>query len=393
VQVHTSPYNAKPLEQLQSSFPAKVLIQDITLREGQQAAEVAFSIDEKVELATKLVGAGITRIQAGYAGDDNPTIRALKQRVHGTEVTALLVGFRDGWEHAAESAAESGVDILMVLFRSGARQLQSMGVTEDQALKRVDSAVRKAISVAPTVSFHPSFVTLSDEDFLRQLYKAAAEAGATDFGVADSTGVASPEGISYIVRLVREVTNGGTVGVHCHDDFGLALANTLAGIRAGATVADASLLGLGERAGNCATEELVISLELLYHVDTGVHLDKLTSLDQYVGQVTGVTIPPMKAVAGANVFSQKLDMHVSLTQRDPTLLEPYPPETVGNTRAIRLGVGTGPVAIKERARQLGLMPIDDETARELAKWANELALQRKSYVTDEEFRQKAETGA
>jgi isopropylmalate/homocitrate/citramalate synthase len=243
--------------------------------------------------------------------------------------------------------------------------------------------------LVPEVSFDPSFVTLADPGFLREVYSAAAEAGAQRFGVADSTGVASPERIGELVRMVREVTGGGAVGVHCHDDFGLALANTLAGLAAGADLADASVLGLGERAGNCAIEELALALQVLYQVDAGVRLDRLTALAQSVSQATGVPIPAAKAVVGADVFSQKLDMHVALTQRDPSLLEPYPPQTVGNRRRLRLGVGTGPVAIKAKLAELGLPELDAAAAAELADWVNQTALGQKRGVTDAEFEERA----
>jgi isopropylmalate/homocitrate/citramalate synthase len=375
-------------DQATQSLERRVSIQDITLREGQQAADVAFSIPEKVGLAAQLVDAGIKRIQAGYAGADEETVSALKC-IPGAVVSVLLVAFRDDWRAAAEKAAAAGVDVLMVLFRVAPSQLAAMGITEARALEQIRSAVAVGRELVPEVSFDPSFVTLADPGFLREVYSAAAEAGARRFGVADSTGVASPERIAELVRMVREVTGGGAVGVHCHDDFGLALANTLAGLAAGADLADASVLGLGERAGNCAIEELALALQVLYKVDAGVRLDRMTALAQSVSQATGLPIPAAKAVVGEDVFSQKLDMHVALTQRDPSLLEPYPPQTVGNRRRLRLGVGTGPVAIRAKLAELGLPEVDAAAAAELAAWVNQTALGRKRGVTDAEFAEKA----
>ncbi len=365
--------------------PAKnVLIQDVTLREGQQAAEIAFTLDEKVELAGRLAEAGVRRVQAGYAGADDETIDALKRALPGLELSALLVAFRPGWEAAAESAAAAGVDVLMVLFRVAPGQLRAIGFSEDQALDTIGRAVEHSLRVAPSASLDPSFVTLADERFLSAVYRAGAQAGARHFGVADSTGVASPERIASLVALVRETTSG-EVGVHCHDDFGLALANTLAGIAAGATLADASLLGLGERAGNCATEELAVALELLYGVGTGIDLEQLTPAAEHVSQVTGFPISTSKAIVGADAFSQKLDMHVALTRSDPTLLEPFPPERVGNRRRLRLGLGTGPVAVAAKLQQLRLSAVEPGRAQELADAINEIASRRKTGVSDDEF--------
>lgn len=367
-----------------SAPPTTLMIQDVTLREGQQAAEIAFTIAEKVELAQQLAAAGVRRVQAGYAGADDETIAALKKAVPDLQLSALLVAFRPGWESAAQSAAAAGVDVLMVLFRVAPGQLRAIGFSPDQALDTIGRAVELALRVAPAVSLDPSFVTLADEAFLRSVYEAGADAGARHFGVADSTGIAGPERIAELVRMVRDVT-GGEVGVHCHDDFGLALANTLAGIAAGATLADASLLGLGERAGNCATEELAVALELLYGRPTGVRLEMLTPLAEHLSAVTGFPIPSSKPVVGADAFSQKLDMHVALTRSDPTLLEPFPPERVGNRRRLRLGVGTGPVAIAAKLEELGLPAVGEARARELAEAVNEIARRRKAAVADEEL--------
>jgi isopropylmalate/homocitrate/citramalate synthase len=368
-----------------SGASERVMIQDVTLREGQQAAEVAFTPEEKVDLGARLAATGVRRVQAGYAGEDDETIAALKRAVPELELSALLVAFRPGWEAAAMSAAAAGVDVLMVLFRVAPGQLRAIGFSPDQALDAIGRAVELSLHVAPAASLDPSFVTLTDDKFLRRVYEAGAQAGARHFGVADSTGIACPERIAGLVGLVKEVT-GGEVGVHCHDDFGLGLANTLAGISAGATLADASLLGLGERAGNCATEELAVALELLYGVPTGIRLERLTPLAEHVSAVTGCSIPTAKAVVGADAFSQKLDMHVALTREDPTLLEPFPPERVGNRRRLRLGLGTGPVAVAAKLEQLGLPAVDADRARQLAESINEIARRQKSAVSEEAFR-------
>ncbi len=368
----------------------RITIQDITLREGQQAADVALALDEKRELAERLVAAGITRIQAGDAGSDDQTVRALKG-IPDLQASALLVAFRDDWRTAAASVAAAGVDVIMVLYRIAPSQLAAMGISQRDALARIREAVALSKELVPTVSFDPSFVTMAEPAFLEAAYTTAAEAGSDHFGIADSTGVATPERIGELVKLVRGVTGGGSVGVHCHDDFGLALANTLAGIAAGAVLADASILGLGERAGNCCIEELALTLEELYGIDTGVRLDQMTALAQYLSRAARVPIPPAKAVVGADVFSQKLDMHVALTRSDPSLLEPYSPALVGNRRRLRLGIGTGPIAAQAKLAELGLPAVDDATAQRLATWVNAVALAEKRAVSDDEFAHHAKS--
>jgi isopropylmalate/homocitrate/citramalate synthase len=371
-----------------TALPEQVTIQDVTLREGQQAAEIAFTMDEKVELARRIAGAGVSRLQAGYAGADDETIAAIKRAEPELELSALLIAFRDDWKTAAESASIAGVDVLMVLFRIAPGQLAAMGFGADQALDRIAASVHRATQLVPVVSFDPSFVTIAEPAFVKRAYETARGVGAHRFGLADSTGVASPERVAELVTLIREVTGGGDVGVHCHDDFGLGLANTIAGLAAGATLADASVLGLGERAGNCALEELAVALKILYDVDTGVKLDHLTALAEYVSAITGWQISPAKSIVGHDAFSQKLDMHVALTRKDPALLEPFAPALVGNQRRLRLGVGTGPLAVEAKLAELSLPPLDGPRARALALWINEVARRRKVGVTDKEFRDR-----
>jgi len=193
----------------------RITIQDITLREGQQAADVALALDEKRELAERLVAAGITRIQAGYAGSDDQTVRALKG-IPDLQASALLVAFRDDWRTAAASVAAAGVDVIMVLYRIAPSQLAAMGISQRDALARIRESVALSKELVPTVSFDPSFVTMAEPAFLEAAYTTAAEADSDHFGIADSTGVATPERIGELVKLVRRVTGGGSVGVHCH---------------------------------------------------------------------------------------------------------------------------------------------------------------------------------
>jgi len=169
-----------------------------------------------------------------------------------------------------------------------------------------------------------------------------------------------------------------------HDDFGLAVANALAGLRAGASVADVSVLGLGERAGNAPTEELATALEGLYGINTGVRLEKLHALAQLVSRIAGVPIPAHKAVVGEDVFAQKLEMHVQVTSRDPSLHEPFSPEVVGHRRILKLGSGTGPVAVRAKLQELGLNVPEGEIPT-LVRWVNHQALQRHQTVPDAEF--------
>jgi isopropylmalate/homocitrate/citramalate synthase len=372
--VRISPYNAAAGER---PFAKYVRLCDITLREGQQAPSVAYDAAQRVELGRRLDSAGVTEIQCGFVGRDEPTVAALKAAGVKARLTLMLIGFGEAWRDAVLAAAAAGVDVIEVLVRSGEPQLQSMGISHPDSIRQVEATVGWAAKNAPETWFCPSFSSLSQEDHLRRMLSVAQSAGAVRFNMPDSSGVARPSGMRRLVEVALLATAGAPVGVHCHNDFGLAVANTIAGLEAGASAADVSVNGYGERAGNCPLEELVIALELLYGVRTGVAMEKLTELSRWAADATRLPLAHSKPVSGQDVFAQKLDIHVRLTERDGTLLEPYPPKLVGNQRVIRLGLGTGPAAVRKKLTQLGLTEPDDEGVGLLVEAVNTLAEQQK----------------
>lgn len=378
-----NPYNARAASA--EPLPQRVRLHDITLREGQQAADVAFSLEEKVALVTHLADAGIPYTQAGFAGADDEVVAAIKCAAIPIQLSVLLVAFKPDWREALARAVESGADVIQVLVRAGDEQLETMGLSHADARRQTEEATAAAAETGSEVWYIPSFGTVADETFLLELYRIGAEAGASATVIADTLGVCTPEAVGYLVQAVREVTGGRTVGVHCHNDFGLAIANTLAGIRAGAELAEVSVNGYGERAGNCSVAELALALELMYRVDSGVRLERLADLERFVSEVAGIPLPLDKPISGDNVFAQKLDIHVALTKERARLMEPYAPELVGNRRALRLGVGTGPIAVRAKLKELGRAEPDEAVADELAKLVRAAAVRQKAAVAEDEF--------
>lgn len=358
---------------------------DVTLREGQQAARVAFSAKEVIEIAQLLEQLGVDCIQAGFAASDGPTINAVRSAVQRPKVAALLIGLADGWKEDARAAADAGADVIEILIRSGDRQLAGMGLSRRDAIRRSEETVAFAGSLGVEVWFGPSFASVAAPEHLGEMYRVAASLGASHFTVTDTLGVATPAVIARLVGLVQETTDGGSVGVHCHDDLGLATANTLAGLLAGAHSADCTLNGYGERAGNCPLDEVATALAVLYGCRTGIRLDLLTTVARRVSEMVGVPLPVAKPVTGSDVFAQKLEIHVKLTDRDPTLLEPFPPELVGNARSVRLGVHSGPTGVRAKAAELGLPTPPDAVMEDLLREIEDLARAHES-VDDDRFR-------
>jgi isopropylmalate/homocitrate/citramalate synthase len=362
-----------------------ITITDVTLREGQQAAEVAFSPAEEVELALALADSGVPAVQVGYAGADDASVRRVRAACPDLRLAVLVVGWKEDAAEAIRSARDAGADICSILFRAADAHLADLGVTPDEARRRVVELVEHARACDyPCVMFGPSFATLAPLDQLISFYRAAIEAGADVISVADSLGMAKPATIRRLVASMRALDERVGVRVHTHNDCGLALASTLAGVEAGADWVDATVNGLGERAGNCALEEVVLALDALYGVDLGIDARKLTGLTALVERLTGVAIPPMKPVVGGNCFANKLEIHVKAAASDPRLMEPYDPSAVGGRRRIVLGRGTGPTGVRVKLAELGL-ELPDALLDDAVRLVNEQAVATKRTVADGEF--------
>jgi len=385
---HSSPFNFDPRVTAHERIRLPLTITDVTLREGQQAAEVAFSAEDEVEFAKALADAGVPVIQAGYAGADDGTVKRIRDAVPGLRIAVLLVGWKDDASEAIKSSRAAGADVCSVLFRSADAHLSNLGHTRDSAIERVRELVAKGRQAGfRDVVFGPSFSTLADFDFLMRLYSEALDAGATVISLADSMGTAKPAAVAFLVENMRRLAGDAAgVRVHMHNDFGLGVANTLAGIEAGANWVEVTVNGLGERAGNCPLEELVVALEALYGVRVGIRTEALFDVCKLVERLTGAEIPPMKPVAGADVFSNKLEIHVKAAASNPTLMEPFDPAAVGNRRTIRLGRGTGSTGVRMKLAELGV-DLPPELVESAVQRVNEKALASKRGVSDEDFRQ------
>lgn len=372
-----------PPSRLPVSGPLALVLHDVTLREGEQAPPVAFSLEDRVAIAQALDGLGVPRIQVGFAGRDDDAVAAIKRAGVRADLSELCVTFDDHWRRAVDAAAGAGVDVLLLLFRSSDEQLSMMNFTREQGRTRVAEAVQYARNRVRCVVFQPSFATTADPTYLTDLCRVAAEAGADEVALADTVGVLNPHGTARLVSAVRALV-ATPIGVHLHDDYGLAVANSLAAIEAGASVIEVSVLGLGERAGNCPLEELAVVLEGLYRVPTGLRLEHLTEVARVVADRAGVSIPPAKAIVGEDVFAQKLDLHVRVTSSAPWLHEPFDPAKVGQQRRLKLGRGSGPYAIRAKLAALGL-EINESHLPALVEFVNHLAIGQKGVVSDEQL--------
>jgi len=363
------------------------LICDVTLRDGEQTIDAAFDVDEKVAVLGRLEAAGVARAQVGFTSSptDREAVRRARAAGNEMELELLCVAVSERWREEIDESIAAGADVIQMLVRGSDDLLDAMGITREFVLERLHDTVSYAVQAgAPRVSAGPSFVTVADLAFLEEIYRVAEEAGAGELVINDTLGVARPDAMAFLVSRLRERFSAG-IRVHCHNDFGLALACALAAWQAGAAAVDVAVAGLGERAGNVPLDEMAMALELLYGAPSSVRSEQLVELATSVAGILRMPIHPNKPIVGRNCFAQKIEMHVRYSTAHPDLFEPFPPESVGAERHFDIGKGSGPFAVGAKIAALGLPELGDAQLAEAVKWVNARAEETKRAISDEDL--------
>ncbi|MFC5753279.1 UbiA family prenyltransferase [Actinomadura rugatobispora] len=356
---------SQPVQEDEESLPPRVVISDTTLRDGEQMPGIAFGVAEKVELARRLDALGVPLIEVGYPSVSPEEAEAVRA-VAGLGLDATIQVIARPVRADIDAAVRSGADsIALFAGTSDAHVRAKLRTTPERLLARVRGAVVHAKESGRQVVFAAEDATRTDPGYLVEIFTAAADAGADAVGVADTAGVATPW---RIARLVREVAARTSlpIAMHCHNDLGLATANSLAGLLAGASAVQCSVLGIGERAGNAPLEEVVLALETAYGHPTGLDLTALTPLAHHVAALVGERVPPTRPVVGGHAFTHESGLHVDGLVRDSSSYEPYPPELTGRRRRFVFGKHSGRTALRQVLSDHGLSPSEDELAALLA---------------------------
>lgn len=366
----------------------RILISDCTLRDGEQQAGVVFDRAAKVSIARALDSIGIYEIEAGTVAssdEDRVAVAEMCQLGLRAKISVLCRGITGDIDQAA-ALGVWGVRLSYPISPIERKhKLKGMGDEEylKRALELCEYSQRKGLYVV----FSPYDTTRAELPFLRRVVAELARSGTVDrLRVVDTTGCALPEAITYLTGNIREVAAKLPLEIHCHNDFGLACANTLAGILAGADYASTTINGLGERCGNAATEEVVMALEVLYGVKTGLDLTKLTEISRLVAELSGIRTQVNKAVVGESAFRHESGMVVAGLLQDPFTAETYQPELVGQRRQILLGKKSGLVSISYKVKEMGLS-VPEQCFPEMLNRVKNVAVSKRRALTDEEFRQ------
>jgi len=283
------------------------------------------------------------------------------------EISSCARGTRGDIEAVAKSGADS---IHLVIPTSDIHLKYKLNKTQEQLLKITEDSVQLAKSCGLIVELSAEDATRTDVDFLKKFYEVGVATGADRVVACDTVGVLTPEK-SY--ELFTELYNSVKVpiSVHCHNDFGMAVANSIAALRAGATQVHATINGLGERAGNASLEEIVVSLKQLYNLDLNIKTELLYSTSQLVSRLTGINVQPNKAIVGENAFTHESGIHTQGLLAHPLTYEPIAPELVGGTRRISPGKHSGTHGIQSALDKMGLKPTEDQF-KEIFKRIKEL---------------------
>ena len=371
-----------------------IRIFDTTLRDGEQSPGASMNTAEKLRLATQLESLGVDTIEAGFpaASDgDFEAVSEIARKIKVAEVAALArtsVGdINRAWE-AIQHAAKPKIHTFIAT--SDIHLEYKLRMSRDEVVQEAINAVSYAKTLTQEVEFSAEDGSRSDRDFLCKVFEAAIEAGATVVNLPDTVGYAIPHEFAEMVKYVREHTpniDRAILSVHCHNDLGLATANTLAAIDAGARQAEVTINGIGERAGNTSLEEVVMATQTRpnwFTLNTRIKTELIYPISRLVSMITGIIVQPNKAIVGANAFAHEAGIHQDGMLKNPMTYEIMRPETIGLSRnKLVLGKHSGRHALHEHLKDMGY-DLTDAELNKVFKRFKDLA-DKKKHVMDEDM--------
>jgi len=371
-----------------------VIIFDTTLRDGEQSPGASMNTNEKIRLALQLEKLGVDVLEAGFPAaseGDFEAVSNIASKVQNMEIAALARTTHEDIDRAWMAVKHAArPKIHTFIATSEIHMVHKLKMSRQQVIEKTIDAVKRAKSYTDRVEFSAEDGSRSDRDFLCQVFEAAIEAGATTVNLPDTVGYAVPSEFGALVQYVREHTpniHKATISVHCHNDLGLATANTLAAIMAGARQAEVTINGIGERAGNSSLEELVMCLHTRQKdlaLTTNIDTTLLFPTSRLVRGVTGMMVQPNKAIVGANAFAHEAGIHQDGVLKNPMTYEIMKPETVGlNRNQMILGKHSGRHALRSHLKDMGYDLSDAELHLIFKKFKG--LCDKKKYILDEDL--------
>ena len=365
----------------------RVLIFDTTLRDGEQSPGASMGMEAKLELAQALADLGADIIEAGFpiaSQGDFEAVRAVARNVEGPVIAGLARTFQADIERAWEAIRDAGRPRIHVfLATSEIHRDFKLRMACSEIVRRTAAEVERARELCDDVEFSPEDASRTEPEFLAEVVETAIDAGATTINIPDTVGYAVPGQFASLIRYLKHHVTGidrAVISVHCHNDLGLAVANSLAAVRAGARQIECTINGIGERAGNCSLEEVVMAMRTrhdFFGIDTGIQGAKLFPTSQLLTKLTGLEVQRNKAIVGANAFAHEAGIHQHGMLMNAATYEIMRPEDIGvdHSRLV-LGKHSGRHAFRRRLEDLG-HSFDDETLERLFEDFKSLADKKK----------------
>lgn len=345
---------------LPPKLPERVFVWDETFRESIKAPTVFLTYVEQVKLAKLMDEAGIEIINVGFPAISEEEKRNVSRIVNESFVHATLTASAEPTKPSIDSCLECGIkEITLETPINGLNLQYRLKMTKEQAIQRLVESIDYCKKHGAKVDFVLMDATRTSLEDILQIFQEAANAGAIRLGIADSVGFIRPLSMRYLISHIRDglpdsIKKKVPLSIHCHNDFGLATANTLAAVEEGISYVHTCIAGFGERAGIAPFEEVVTCAELLYNIDTGIDMGKITRISQSAEKAFALPIQFHKPIVGENIFAHEVEEQVEEMMAHPLLFEPFPPEIVGRETTIFVGRNTGQTLIQQLLESAGI---------------------------------------
>jgi methanogen homocitrate synthase len=377
-----SPYNFIDEVVSPRHLPDDIIVYDTTLRDGEQMPGVSFNSGQKLAIAAKLDEIGVHQIEAGFpvvSDEEKKTVKRIANEGLNADILALTRLRKE----EIDLAAECDVDMALVFIASSDIHIKyKLKFKCEELLTCVSEVLDHAKGYDIKVNFSTEDSTRTKIERLYEFYDTAVKTNVNRLGITDTVGCVMPSGLGYLVKKIKDKYQM-PLAIHLHNDFGLALANALAGVSAGANAVAVTVGGIGERAGNVSLEQFVIAMKILYNYDMNIDTSGLHELAEMVHKFAKTSISPHQPLIGDNVFSHESGMHIAAILNQPVTYECIPPELVGQTRRLLMGKHTGSTFIRKRLeeRKISATPQEIDIILQEIKVLGEF----KGKVTEDEF--------
>ncbi|MBU0549247.1 MAG: 2-isopropylmalate synthase, partial [Candidatus Omnitrophica bacterium] len=372
----------------------RIITFDTTLRDGEQAPGASLNQREKLEIAEALTSLGIDIIEAGFpisSKGDFQAVERIAKSIKGPVICGLARAIKKDIDAAHQAVKLAGKPRIHVFLATSKIHMRyKLKKAEDEILRLAVEAVKYARKYCPDIEFSPEDASRTEKDFLFRVIEAVIAAGARTVNIPDTVGYAEPEEFGNIISAIKENVRDidkAVISVHCHNDLGLAVANSLAAVKNGARQVECTINGIGERAGNASLEEIVMALDtrkdVFGNLETGIKKDRIYKVSRLVSKLTGFVIAPNKAIVGANAFRHEAGIHQDGILKKRKTYEIIRPADVGfNQASLVLGKHSGRHAFLERLKEMGFHLKEQELEKAFASF-KELADKKKQIFDDD----------